>query len=126
MKPFVLFALLAVACAAGCAVPSKVRRASDAPSIGSAEMKTDRSIVLRLRAETADGAVGEGYFVYPIGHPEYQKILQHVGPLAPGQSVSVRPWPDEKKPNKALEPTPGSVTPRADARVAPAPVVAHL
>jgi hypothetical protein len=31
-----------------------------------------------------------------------------------------------KTPNKALEPTPGSVTPRADARVAPAPVVAHL
>ena len=31
-----------------------------------------------------------------------------------------------KRPNKAPEPTPGSVTPRADARVAPAPVVAHL
>ena len=32
----------------------------------------------------------------------------------------------EKKPNKAPEPTPPSVTPRADARVAPAGVVAHL
>ncbi len=31
-----------------------------------------------------------------------------------------------RKPNKTPEPTPGSVTPRADARVAPAPVVAHL
>ena len=30
------------------------------------------------------------------------------------------------KPNKAPEPTPGAVKPRADARVAPAPVVAHL
>jgi len=30
------------------------------------------------------------------------------------------------QPNKAPEATPGSVTPRADARVAPAPVVAHL
>ena len=28
--------------------------------------------------------------------------------------------------NKALEPTPTAVTPRADARVAPAAVVAHL
>ena len=29
-------------------------------------------------------------------------------------------------PNKAPEPTPGPVTPRAGARVAPAPIVAHL
>ena len=32
----------------------------------------------------------------------------------------------EMQPNKAPEPTPGSVTPRAGARVAPVPVVAHL
>jgi hypothetical protein len=30
------------------------------------------------------------------------------------------------EPNQAPEPTPGTVTPRADARVAPVPVVAHL
>ena len=36
----------------------------------------------------------------------------------------VREW--EKRPNKALEPTPSSVTPRAAARFAPAAVVAHL
>ena len=35
---------------------------------------------------------------------------------------AVRP----KEPNKAPEPTPGSVTGRANARPAPAPVVAHL
>jgi hypothetical protein len=33
---------------------------------------------------------------------------------------------DAKEPNKAPEPTPGSVTSRAGARAAPAPVVAHL
>jgi hypothetical protein len=32
----------------------------------------------------------------------------------------------KKGPNKALEPTPTSVTIRADARLAPAAVVAHL
>ena len=32
----------------------------------------------------------------------------------------------EERANKAPEPTPGSVTSRADARLAPAPVVAHL
>jgi len=34
--------------------------------------------------------------------------------------------PKTEKPNQAPEPTPTSVTPRADARVAPAAVVAHL
>jgi hypothetical protein len=32
----------------------------------------------------------------------------------------------KKMPNQALEPTPIAVTPRADAQVAPATVVAHL
>jgi hypothetical protein len=32
----------------------------------------------------------------------------------------------KKEPNQALEPTPTAVTPRADARVAPAAGVAHL
>ena len=115
MKPVALLFIVIAACAAGCAVPSKMRRAPAAgsASIGSAEMKMDRTIILRLRAETGDGAIAEGYFVYPPSDPEYQKILEHVAPLAPGQSALVRPWPDEKKPNKAPEPTTGSVTPRA-------------
>jgi hypothetical protein len=33
---------------------------------------------------------------------------------------------NKEKPNKAPEPTSPSVTPRADARVAPAAAVAHL
>ena len=46
--------------------------------------------------------------------------------------LGVKVWCDiffvegEEMPNKAPEPTPGSVTPRAGARVAPVPVVAHL
>ncbi len=35
-------------------------------------------------------------------------------------------WRMKKEPNQALEPTPIAVTPRADARVAPATGVAHL
>ena len=27
------------------------------------------------------------------GNPEYKKILEHVSPIAPGQTVLVRPWP---------------------------------
>jgi len=43
-----------------------------------------------------------------------------------GKGAKSRRAPQKKKPNKALEPTPGSVTCRADARPAPVPVVAHL
>jgi hypothetical protein len=62
-------------------------------TIGTAEMKTDGTIVLRLRAELPGGGSGEGQLVYPPTHPEYKKILEHVSPIAPGQTVLVRPWP---------------------------------
>ncbi len=115
MKPITFWILVGAACVAGCAPPSMVHRAPDAEwtSLGAAEMKLDRTIVLRLRAETSDGARGEGYFVYQPSDPEYLKVLEHVGPLAPGQSVGVRPWPDKERPNKAPEPTTTAVTPRA-------------
>lgn len=64
---------------------------NEAP-IGTAEMKSDRTIVLRLRAEFPGGGVGEGFLEYPPTHPDYKEILEHVGPLAPGQTVLVRPW----------------------------------
>jgi hypothetical protein len=63
-------------------------------SIGTAEMKSDGTIVLRLRAELPGGGSGEGQLVYPKTHPDYQKILDHVSPIAPGETVLVRPWPD--------------------------------
>ena len=62
-------------------------------SIGSASMKDDGTLVLRLRAEAEDGTVGEGYFTYAPDHAEYATILEHVGPLKPGEETSVRPWP---------------------------------
>jgi len=52
--------------------------------------------VLRLRAELpSGGGSGEGQLVYPPTHPEYKKILEHVSPIAPGQTVLVRPWPSD-------------------------------
>ena len=63
-------------------------------SIGVATMKDDGTIVLRLRANAPSDAVGEGTLVYPPTHPEYQKILSHIGPIQKGQTVPVKPWPD--------------------------------
>jgi hypothetical protein len=69
-------------------------------SIGVAEMKADHSIILQLRSEGPKGELIEGYFVYPTEHPDYAKVLAHVGPLVPGQSVFVRPWPEEQPKHK--------------------------
>lgn len=57
--------------------------------IGQATMKADRSIVLDL---FRPAHLQE---TYPPSHPEYKKILEHVGPLEPGQQKLVMPWPDD-------------------------------
>jgi hypothetical protein len=62
--------------------------------IGICWMENDGTIVLWLRAEAPGGIVGHSLLRYPPDHPEYQGILDHVGPLKPGDTISVRPWPD--------------------------------
>lgn len=63
-------------------------------SIGLATMQKDGTIILNLRAEDGDGMIGDARLVYPTSHPEYQKILQHLGGLLPGENKPVPPWPD--------------------------------
>jgi hypothetical protein len=65
-------------------------------SIGSAKMEEDGTIVLQLRAEAPDGAVGDAILRYPPGHPQYDEILRHLGGLEKGQEKPVAPWPDNK------------------------------
>ena len=76
------------------AVFSLVAFAGEPGTSGTAEMKADGTIVLRLRAELPGGGSGEGEMVSPPSHPEYKKILEHVSPVAPGETAPVRPWPD--------------------------------
>lgn len=63
-------------------------------TIGIAEMAADGAIVLRLNAPLEGATAGNGYFRYPVGDARYQDILNHVGPLKPGESRPVRPWPE--------------------------------
>lgn len=64
-------------------------------SMGLATMADDGGIVLRLRAQLDEGdGAGEGYFRYPPGTVEHQRVVEHVGGLEPGQSKPVPPWPD--------------------------------
>ena len=62
--------------------------------IGFVNMEADGTLVLNLNAALDGKAVGHGYFRYPPGHPEYEEVLRHVGPIKPGASKPVRPWPE--------------------------------
>lgn len=57
-------------------------------------MKEDGTIVLRLRAETDDGASGEALFTYSPADKDYASILRHLGGLEPGATKLVPPWPN--------------------------------
>lgn len=57
-------------------------------------MDADGTIRLYLRAEFADGTIGDGVLVYSPGHKDYAPVLNHLGPLKPGESCAVRPFPD--------------------------------
>lgn len=61
-------------------------------SIGVARMLADRTIELQLRAEDGRGSIGEGLFRYALGHPQYNEVLAHLGPMQPGDRRSVRPF----------------------------------
>jgi hypothetical protein len=97
MKPFLILSLigtLALIAAGAIRSVEAVEEQSPKESIGVATMKDDGTIVLRLRAKTPQGGLGEGTLVYPPTHPQYQNILSHIGPIRKGETVPVKPWPD--------------------------------
>ena len=55
-------------------------------------MQEDGTLVLDLRAEASGGTLGDARLVYAKDHPQYADILEHVGPLKPGQRKPVPPW----------------------------------
>lgn len=61
-------------------------------SIGVAQMISDGTVVLDLRA-IAGGGQGEARMVYPPSHPRYREIVEHLGGLKPGETKPVPPWP---------------------------------
>lgn len=64
------------------------------PSIGEARLRGDGALELRLRAQT--GAVlGDALLVVMPSDPRFKSMLEHIGPLMPGELRPVPPWPDE-------------------------------
>ncbi len=66
-------------------------------SIGSARMEGDGTLILQLRAQAPGGTTGDALLRYSPGHPEYNRILQHLGGLAKGQEKPIPPWPGDEK-----------------------------
>lgn len=64
-------------------------------SIGEATMEEDGTLVLQLRAEAPGGGSGDAMIQYKPNDPRYQRTLDHIGGLEPGQSKPVPPWPDQ-------------------------------
>lgn len=80
--------------------------------IGSATMDPDGTIVLNLRAESDDGDVGIGQLRYPLTHPQYLMVFNHLGGLAPGDRVPVRPFPPDPPPPEPPTAPPPKPRPR--------------
>ena len=88
------FGLFLPGCPRKAAEPAPANRPAQSASIGSATMKEDGTIVLQLRAE-GPGALGDSMLIYPPNDPDYAKILQHIGPMRPGETKNVAPWPEK-------------------------------
>jgi hypothetical protein len=61
--------------------------------IGSATIDEAGAISLDL-VSYDHGSIAHGFMVYHPGDPNYENVRQHIGPIRPGETVSVRPWPD--------------------------------
>ena len=96
---------LPLAAAPALGLPQPVHEPRDAQqreaTVGTATMTADKTLVLRLRSQDGTGAIVEGLFSYAPGDPDYLVVLRHVGPLAPGETVPVRPFADEKGATRA-------------------------
>lgn len=66
----------------------------ESESIGVATMQADGTLVLQLRATGPGGLRGDARFTYPTHHAEYRAVLEHIGPIEPGQQKPVPPWED--------------------------------
>ncbi len=62
-------------------------------SIGEARMLSDGEILLDIFAHDPEtGARGQTQLRYPLSHPQYDEILEHLGGMQPGERKAVPPW----------------------------------
>lgn len=73
--------------------PDVPPRAVPPPDVGSAYMKPDGTLEMRLRTETEDGTIGEAFLVIPPADPRYKDMVAHLGGIKPGEGRAIPPFP---------------------------------
>jgi len=63
-------------------------------TIGVASLNDEQILAVRLRTE--DGFIAESYFELTPSDSRYQKFIDHVGGIEPGEEKPIPPWPDDE------------------------------
>lgn len=61
--------------------------------IGSAHMRDDGTLELKLWAEGPGKIIGEALFVVKTDDPKYEGVLAHLGGIGPGGYAPIAPFP---------------------------------
>lgn len=72
--------------------PASVEPAAAAQPIGSAHMRADGTLELRLRAESPGGIRGDAFFTVAPEDPRYPELVDHLGGIEPGAYAPVLPF----------------------------------
>jgi hypothetical protein len=86
-------AVLATALILGLSGAAPAPTSPPGPSVGIATMQPDGSIAVRVRI--ARGSDQEAVLVLYPGDSNYQRMIEHIGGLMPGESKPIPPWPDQ-------------------------------
>ena len=102
----------------GHSAPAPIRlhpdRSSGLPPIGTAEILKDETIILHLRAESADGKThGDGEIKVSPKDKDYSSIRDHVGEIKEGELKFVSPWVDSSGLPTNSNPVKGDVVPQS-------------
>ncbi|MCY1032688.1 hypothetical protein OV207_14550 [Corallococcus sp. BB11-1] len=80
-------------------VPEKPSRPPGMPEepepepVGSAHLRLDGVLELRMGASARGGIVGEALFIIKPGDARYESVREHLGPMEPGGYAPVLPFP---------------------------------
>jgi len=95
LKRFIVFvSLILIILGNQACTSNSVNQKNDRP-IGVVTMKDDYSLSLFLNAET-EKVRGHTVLEYKVGDDDYERVLEHVGDIKPGESKSVLPLYDNK------------------------------
>ena len=67
---------------------------SSSATIGTATMREDGTIVMRIGSNSEATGKGEARILYDKDHEKYQMIIEHLGGIQPGEEKSIPPWPE--------------------------------